>query len=185
MKKITQFQSENILFIPLEEAHIAPINVLHSFAEVAKFNTIGVPKDVETTAKILANKLSPLDKKALGWALYNSENDFIGEAGINLAPKRFLKAEISYALLPSQWNMGLGTELAKQLIKYCFNQLNLHRVEAGVAIYNHASIRVLEKVGMLREGMHRKILPLASGWTDNFSYALLKEEWNGLDGYLE
>ena len=178
MKEIKQFQSENILFIPLEEAHIAPINALHSFEEVAKFNTIGVPKDVETMAKILANKLSPLDKNALGWAIYNKENDFIGEAGISLAPQRFQKAEISYSLLPNQWNRGIGTELAKQLIKHCFNHLDLHRVEAGVAVHNHASIRVLEKAGMIREGVHRKILPLANGWTDNFSYAILKEEWN-------
>ena len=180
MKQITQFQSENILFVPLEEVHIKPINALHSLAEVAQFNTIGVPHDVETTEKILANKLSPLDENTLGWALYDRENHFIGEAGISLAPKRFLKAEISYSLLPSQWNKGLGTELAKHLIKYCFNHLNLHRVEAGVATCNQASIRVLEKAGMVREGTHRKILPLATGWTDNFSYAILKEEWTRL-----
>lgn len=180
MKKITQFQSENIHFVPLEEAHINPINALHSLTEVAQFNTIGVPKEVETTAKLLENKLSGLDGNALGWALYNRENHFIGEAGISLAPKRFLKAEISYSLLPSQWNKGLGTELAKHLIKYCFNHLDLHRVEAGVAVCNHASIRVLEKAGMKREGRHRKILPLATGWTDNFSYAILKEEWTRL-----
>ena len=50
----------------------------------------------------------------------------------------------------------------------------LHRIEA-VAVTNTASIRVLEKAGMVREGRHRKILPLASGWTDNYSYAVLDE----------
>ena len=152
MKKIIQFQSENILFIPLEEAHIKPINALHSLPEVAQFNTIGIPKDLATTAKLLANKLSPYDENALGWALYNRENDFIGEAGINFAPQRFYKAEISYSLMPNQWNKGLGTELAKDLIKYCFDTLDLHRVEAGVAVSNLASIRVLEKAGMKQEG---------------------------------
>lgn len=178
MKAITKFHSENISFIPLKEEHIALINALHSFPEVAQNNTIGLPKDLATTAEVLADKLSPHHEAALGWALYNQENIFIGEAGISIAPQRFQKAEISYSLLPNQWNKGLGTELAIHLIKYCFNHLDLHRVEAGVAVHNHASIRVLEKAGMIREGIHQKILPLASGWTDNFSYAILKEEWN-------
>ena len=94
-----------------------------------------------------------------------------------MAPARFQKAEISYSLLPEQWQKGLGTELVKQLLKHCFNTLGLHRVEAGVAIDNFASIRVLEKAGMKREGTQRKILPLSSGWSDNFSYAILKEDW--------
>ena len=177
MKAITKFHSENISFIPLKEEHIALINALHSFPEVARNNTIGLPKDLATTAEVLADKLSPI-MTALGWALYNQENIFIGEAGISIAPQRFQKQKISYSLLPNQWNKGLGTELAIHLIKYCFNHLDLHRVEAGVAVHNHASIRVLEKAGMIREGIHQKILHLASVWTDNFSYAILKEEWN-------
>lgn len=181
MKAVTKFHSKNISFIPLKEEHIVLINALHSFPEVARNNTIGLPKDLAITAKVLADKLSPLHQDALGWALYDRENDFIGEAGISLAPQRFQKAEISYSLLPNQWNKGLGTELVKQLIKHCFNTLGLHRVEAGVAVHNHASIRVLEKAGMQREGHHRKILPLASGWADNYSFAILKEDWTNLD----
>ena len=177
MKTKVNFRSENILFSPLEAQHIELINNLHAFPEVAQYNTIGVPKDREATAKILEDKLSVDQKNALGWALFNKDQKFIGEAGITLAPERFQKAEISYSLLPEQWHKGLGSELVKQLLYHCFNTLGLHRVEAGVAIDNHASIRVLEKAGMKREGTHRKILPLSSGWSDNFSYAILKEEW--------
>lgn len=120
----------------------------------------------------------------MGWALYDTRKNFIGEAGIILAPQCFQKAKISYSLAPDQWNKGLGTEIAKQLIQYCFNDLGLHRVEAGVAVHNHASIRVLEKAGMNREGTHCKILPLSSGWTDNYAYAILKEEWKALERNL-
>jgi len=54
----------------------------------------------------------------------------------------------------------------------------LHRVGAGVAVQNAGSIRVLEKIGMKLEGRHRKILPLKEGWSDNFEYAILEEDWN-------
>ena len=117
----------------------------------------------------------------MGWVIFDRKNTFLGEAGLVLAPKRFKKAEISYSLLPEHWNKGLGTEVAATLLKNCFQQLDLHRVEAGVAVKNFASIRVLEKVGMRREGTHVKILPLSTGWSDNYSYALLKEEWERLN----
>ena len=184
MKTTSGFRSNSIYFLPLKKEHIALVNTLHAHPEVARYNTIGVPKDLETTAKILAHKIDENQESALGWALYDTRKNFIGEAGIILAPQRFQKAEISYSLAPDQWNKGLGTEIAKQLIQYCFNDLGLHRVEAGVAVHNHASIRVLEKAGMDREGTHRKILPLSSGWTDNYAYAILKEEWKALERNL-
>ena len=63
------------------------------------------------------------------------------------------------------------------MIEQAFNRFLLHRIEAGVAVQNEKSIRVLEKLGMKREGRHREILPLISGWSDNFSYALLLSEY--------
>jgi len=48
--------------------------------------------------------------------LYDTRKNFIGEAGIILAPQRFQKVEISYSLAPDQWNKGLGAEIAKLLI---------------------------------------------------------------------
>ena len=76
MKTKVNFRSENILFSPLEVQHIELINNLHAFPEVAQYNTIGVPKDREATAKILEDKLSVDQKNALGWALLWLQNAF-------------------------------------------------------------------------------------------------------------
>jgi len=62
--------------------------------------------------------------------------------------------------LPEQWNQGYGTETARALIKFGFEKLSLHKIEAGVATENIRSINVLEKAGMIREGLRRKILPI-------------------------
>lgn len=63
-------------------------------------------------------------------------------------------------------------------MKYGFEELHLHRIEAGVATENIASIKVLEKIGMQREGLRRKVLPIRGKWVDNFHYAILKEDFN-------
>ena len=68
---------------------------------------------------------------------------------------------------------GYATEALKEILRFGFDQLNLHRIEAGCAVENVASIKVLEKAGMQREGRKRQVLPLKSGWSDNFEYAIL------------
>jgi ribosomal-protein-alanine N-acetyltransferase len=176
MKIEREHASERLAYRALCPKDVSLVFHLHSFPEVAKYNTIGLPKNETETTKILSKRLDTSDKLNMGWIIYNHANQFVGEVGFVLAPKRFHKAEISYSLLPSFWNNGYATEVVTHFIRFAFNDLQLHRLEAGVAINNKASIRVLEKCGMKREGHHRKILPLADGWSDSFSYAILKEE---------
>ena len=61
----------------------------------------------------------------------------------------------------------------KIIINFGFDDLKLHRIEAGCAVENIGSIRVLEKVGMNLEGRKRQNLPLKNGWSDNFEYAIV------------
>ncbi|MNL40929.1 Acetyltransferase (GNAT) family protein [compost metagenome] len=77
---------------------------------------------------------------------------------------------------PRFWNKGYATESLKRIIAFGFDDLNLHRIEAGCAVANTGSIHVLEKVGMLREAHTRKLLPLKSGWSDNYGYAILSTD---------
>jgi ribosomal-protein-alanine N-acetyltransferase len=75
------------------------------------------------------------------------------------------------------WGKGYITEAASMVLDFGFRKLLLHRIEAGVAIDNVASIKVLEKIGMHNEGIRRKILPIRGEWKDNFHYALLEEDF--------
>jgi [ribosomal protein S5]-alanine N-acetyltransferase len=58
--------------------------------------------------------------------------------------------------------------------------LKLHRIEAGCAVENVASVSVLEKVGMTREGMKRKKLPIRGEWKDNYFFGMLEEDFQEL-----
>jgi len=57
-----------------------------------------------------------------------------------------------------------------------FETLKLHRIQAGCAVNKIGSIKVLEKAGMIREGRGRQVLPLKSGWSDNFEYSILETD---------
>ena len=177
-----EIQTERLRLLELIAADVQDIYILHSCEEVARYNTIGVPADIDITRKILSPLLEPdenQDKTDYSWTIRLREsNKFIGEIGISLAPERYRLATLHYSLLPQYWGNGFATEAALALIKYCFNKLKLHRIEAGCAVNNLASIRVLEKLGMRREGRKRKVLPLQDGWSDNFEFAILEEDLN-------
>jgi len=64
----------------------------------------------------------------------------------------------------------------RELIITGFNTFHLHKVEAGVATGNERSIRVLEKAGMTREGLRRKVLPIRGVWKDNCHYAIVEDD---------
>jgi len=175
-------ESERLKLIDLNEADLEDIFQLHSSQEVARFNTIGIPLDSEVTRKVIAPLLKPSGnnrKKDYSWTIRDKKtNEFLGEIGISIAPERYRRATLHYSLLPRYWGNGFATEAANSLIKYCFEELKLHRIEAGCAVDNLASVRVLEKLGMCLEGRKRKVLPLKDGWSDNFEFAILKEDFN-------
>jgi len=113
----------------------------------------------------------------LGWSIrLLKDNTFIGELGKRVSTPKFNKGEIHYSLIPEFCNKGYATDAVQAILKHGFETLNLHRIEAGVTSQNLKSIKLLEKVGMTREGMHRKILLIRGQWIDNFSYAILVED---------
>jgi len=158
------------------------IHTLHSIPEVDEFNTLGIPKDIQETKDFIGQILHDQhskDRKHLCWGIRKkSDNLFIGMAGLVLSAKRFKMAEIYFKLSPVFWGNGYATELSKRILQFAFNDLNLHRIEAGVATENIKSIKVLEKLRMTREGIRRKILPIRGEWKDNYHYAILEEEFD-------
>ena len=95
---------------------------------------------------------------------------------MHLSADKFKLGEIYYKLHPSYWGKGYATEIAKSLVKFGFEKMHLHKVEAGVQTENIQSIRVLEKAGMTREGLRRKILPIRGEWKDNYHYAIVEDD---------
>jgi len=83
------------------------------------------------------------------------------------------RGEIWYKIHPDHWRNGYATQSVNLVLDFGFDTLKLHRIQAGCAVANTGSIKVLEKVGMTREGRGRKVLPLKTGWSDNFEYSIL------------
>lgn len=159
---------------------IEEIHQMNLYPEVAEFNTIGIPKDISETEKLqqpIIDDAHNEKRTKFAWTVRSKETaEFIGQIGMNIGVERFKLAEIYYSVLPKHWNKGYASEGVKRVISFGFDDMNLHRIQAGVATENHRSIKLLEKVGMQREGLKRKILPIRGEWKDNYHYAILEED---------
>jgi len=176
-------QSERLKLMEITPDDIETLHTLNSIPEIDEFNTLGIPKDIESTKKIyqpVIDDQKSKERKLYCWLILKKSGDeVIGVSGMKLSLDRFRMGEIYYNLSPDYWGWGFATEVAKTLINFGFEKLNLHRIEAGVATENKRSIRVLEKVGMTQEGIRRKILPIRGVWKDNFHYAILEDDERG------
>ncbi len=179
-KSFIQLESNRLHLKEVERTDVDNIHLLHSIPEVDEFNTLGIPGSLIDSEKHVLEMLDEQHKyprTSYTWVIEQKENsEFVGITGLILSGDKFRLGEIYYKLLPSFWGKGYATEVARTLVKAGFERFHLHKVEAGVAVENQRSIKVLEKCGMTREGLRRKILPIRGKWTDSYHYAIVEDD---------
>ncbi len=93
------------------------------------------------------------------WAItLKSSGKMIGTCGFAKFDFENNSGEIGYVLNPAYWNMGYTTEAVKKVMEFGFFDLNLHRIEARYIVGNEVSRRVMEKCGMVFEGINKSSL---------------------------
>jgi len=115
--------------------------------------------------------------KAIELAIVAREGEALcGSVGLKLDEKH-ASGELGYFVGVPYWGRGYGTEAAAALVGYGFEALGLHRVHAGHFAGNEASGRVLQKLGMKREGLLREHLLKDGAFVDIVVYGILAREW--------
>lgn len=125
-------------------------------------------------------------------ALLDAENDIaytfgIFEIGTDRLVGRLTFTGVSRGQLQSAFvgyymdqqlnGRGYTTEAVKLSLRFAFEEIDLHRVEAGVMPRNIRSIRVMEKAGFRFEGTAKRYLNINDVWEDHNKYAITIEEW--------
>jgi len=174
-------ETERLILRDFKNSDWEELHVLYMKPESVKYNPSGYPENEEASKKIVAGWVSqPYNtsrEKYTAAIITKTGLNFVGVISLDLDKPKYRKGEIWYKLLPDFWGQGLATEAMTAMMAFGFKQLQLHRIECGCSIHNIASYKVMEKVGMIREGMKRKVLPLDDGWHDGYLYAMLEEEY--------
>ncbi|MEZ5346799.1 MAG: GNAT family protein [Pyrinomonadaceae bacterium] len=89
----------------------------------------------------------------------------------------FKNAYLGYYLFAGFSGRGIMTRALGKVIRIAFEDLRLHRLEANVQPHNRDSIRLVKKIGFIKEGYSRKYLKIGGKWCDHERWAMIKEDW--------
>jgi ribosomal-protein-alanine N-acetyltransferase len=124
---------------------------------ISKYMTWRPHRDIgETTAFLQRCEKAWADGAAFPWSLWRKDDGgFVGSIEARVHPPA---VDLGYLLVQRWWRQGLMTEALRPVIAWAFTRPEIHRVWATCDIENEASARVLERVGMQREGILRRWL---------------------------
>ncbi len=105
------------------------------------------------------------------------EGSLVGAVGLSSVSEAFSRAEIGYWVGKPYWNKGYATEATRTVLRFAFRNLGLNRVHASHFTRNPASGRVMQKLGMTREGMSRQHVRRWDRFEDLVQYGILASEF--------
>jgi [ribosomal protein S5]-alanine N-acetyltransferase len=88
-------------------------------------------------------------------------------------------AQVGYWIDEAFAGRGVTPTALAMAVDHCFFVIGLHRLEATIRPENHASRRVVEKLGFREEGLRRRSLHIDGAWRDHLCYALTAEDAAG------
>jgi RimJ/RimL family protein N-acetyltransferase len=97
----------------------------------------------------------------------------IGACGLNDIHAEHRRGELGYWLLPECWGRGVATECMVAVLEHAYGPMALHRVAAEVDVENHASRRLLDRLGFRLEGIRRDYERKHGSFIDLMIYARL------------
>ena len=104
-------------------------------------------------------------------------NALIGDCYFTINVLDHRQAEIGFTLSREYQGYGYATEAVSSFLNYAFHSLDLHRIIAITDCENIASVALLERLGMRREGHFIQNIWFKGKWGDEYLYAMLKDEW--------
>jgi ribosomal-protein-alanine N-acetyltransferase len=125
----------------------------------------------------LDRELLAQDRSVRLWLFKREDRAFeriVGDLAFsNIVRGAFQSCHLGYKIDGAESSRGLMTEALARAISFAFVELKLHRIEANIMPRNARSIRVVEKLGFVNEGLSRKYLKIAGVWEDHLHYVLL------------
>ncbi len=181
--RFDEIRTPRLLLRRWRESDRAPFADLNADPEVMRY----LPAVLDRAASdALVERLEQrFEDQGFGlWALeLRSTGAFLGFTGLNPMPADVPGAggyEVGWRLARHAWHQGYATEAARAVVRFGFEELGVHRLWAHCVADNVGSARVLEKLGMRREGHLRENEWYKGRWWDTLLYAILEDEWRAL-----
>ncbi|MFC7391434.1 GNAT family N-acetyltransferase [Scopulibacillus cellulosilyticus] len=192
MLKPVELSGERVKLLPLEEIHAENLYKAAKPQEIWRYLPVKV-QNIEDLKAVIKDALKRKENGSeLPFVVLDLEtNSIVGSTrflDISIANKSL---EIGWTWYhPSVWRTRVNTECKYLLLKHCFEDLNLNRVQLKTDVRNQRSRAAILRLGAVQEGIIRKQMILSDGYVrDSVIFSIIKEEWPSvkerLEGFLQ
>jgi len=116
------------------------------------------------------------DANPLLWAIEHAGR-FVGTTRLHSLREGDQKAQFAIGLLDrGTWGLGLGAEVTREVLRYGFDEVGLHRIGLKVFAHNHRAIRCYERCGFVEEGREREAAYVGGAWRDDVIMGILRSD---------
>ena len=148
---------------------------INKFLE-ADFSKFNLKKEKEFINRVRKSKTDVV------FSIYVDSGKLIGNTGFHGVDIRNSKASWGIVIGDKDcWGMGYGQEVIKLILKYCFNELKLNRVDLSVYDFNKRAHNCYVKSGFIKEGVKRKAIKRGGKYFDEIIMSMLKSDYKKLN----
>jgi RimJ/RimL family protein N-acetyltransferase len=173
-------ETPRLLLRPFEARDAQAFCDYRSDAEVARYQGWDAPyslvKARRFVAEMQATPVGVPDEWYQVAVELRSQSGLIGDIGFKIFSAG-RQGEIGFTLARAHQGKGYAFEATGRILRYLFEQFDVHRVQANCDPRNTPSFRLLEKLGMRREGHMIESVWYKGEWADEYWYAILRREW--------
>jgi len=174
-------ETERLLLRRLDNSDVKEVFALRSNPSTMKFIPRPLVKNDEEALEHIAMINAKIDNnEGINWAITIKGNPrLIGIIGHFKIQQQNYRAEIGYMILPEYHGQGIVAEAIKEVVRYGFEEMQLHSIEAIIDPNNVASERVLQKNGFVKEAHILENEFFEGKFIDTVIYSLLKRNFKG------
>jgi [ribosomal protein S5]-alanine N-acetyltransferase len=179
-------QTKRLELGPLQETDAVELFPIWNDWDVAKYTYLGRLISLDDCKKKVENILTIWrNPKDIGPYVVRCNSKIIGFIGGVHKSDVLGEFAVFYHFGKVYWGQGYATEAAAELLHQAFAEENTQRVSATAVTINPSSIRVLEKLGMTREGCLRRSFYNGEDFRDLYVYSILRDEYIALSMEVE
>jgi ribosomal-protein-alanine N-acetyltransferase len=173
-------QTERLILRQLRHEDAEHVLTLFSSPEVLAFLDLE-PLESRENALGLLDWFNGLfkSKASLQWAVTLKDDTWVGTCGNYAWEKENRKIEIGYNILPVYWGKGYATEATHAILRWSFENLDLHRIEGDCTDGNIASEKVMLNCGFQYEGTRHEDHWEHECFVDTKLFGLLRRNYLG------
>lgn len=177
-----KLETERLILRQIDSKDVDQLYKLLSDEEVARFDYFYPVTSTNQVLKFIERYDAEREEgEEVTWGIVLKENNkLIGTCCLGSFDEGAKRSELGYAIVRSEWGKGYGTEAVRAMVQFGFDKIELNRIEATITPGNDASVKVLEKLNFVQEGIVRERDLIKGKLEDGIIMAMLRREYSKL-----